>query len=808
MTEYGLRIADSPNTLAPAAAEPPSDTISLARLLTAAWRRRRAILVPTLVWFALGVAYLVTTPRSYVASSTLLLDADTNQVVERLAAMDDQTLSESAIENARLVIQSDTLARAVVDKLGLTGNDSFLHPPRSVLSNLVGGVVGVLRAPLNLLRQAPPSAARAAGASDGGESQLRDRVAQTLSGQIGVGRIGRSGAISVYYTSHDPVIAAAVVNAYAEAYIADVLNANFESTERTTEWLQTRLSDLEAAAASAAAEAESFRARNGLVSSDGRFMSEESVSQLNLDLGEAIVEAARSRALVEGYTAVAARGIEGLRSGASVDIDATVDPALAELQATLADAVADRNRIAASYGEDHPQAARLSAEIGTASERLFIGIQQRLQRATGELSVAEARVQALRDSLGIAMGDNAEAGAAQVELRALEQRAETLSLLYQTFLTKFQEIDQQKDFPISDVRILSAADVPLAADSPRASRVLAAVLVIGLFFGVALAAFREWGDRFLRTGDDITQSVGVPFLGYLPETSPAASRPGLRVWLSNALRRRRPPVPSAAVGLTDEVAFAEPDLQRRNNSIYMETLQYIRLRMEMLQTGDPRQPLILRHGRGEMDAAPVPRGILGITSLRPGEGKSMVSLNLATTLAASGASVLLIDADMRRPGLSLHLGLTEGPSLVDVAMGRTDWTDAIIASEPPSLDILPCVRPEGRGHVADLLASKPIRAMLKDVRQRYDHVLIDLAPLGPVVDARVIMRVIGHVLMVAEWGVTPRAMLRKAVESDPILAERLVGVVLNRVDMTAFEDYADRASVDAYLGQYGEYLCS
>ncbi len=806
MTEFGLRIADSPNSLSPvASAGQPGDTISLARLMSAGWRRRRAILVPVLVWLALGLAYLVTTPRSYVASSTLLLDADTNQVVERLAAIDDQTLSESAIENARLVIQSDALATAVVDKLGLTQNDSFLDPPRSALSVLVGGVVSVLRAPLNLMRQAAP----AADAADGGDAQLRGQVAQSLSTQIGVGRIGRSGAISVYYTSHDPVIAAAVVNAYAEAYIADVLDANFESTERTTTWLQTRLSDLEAAAAAAAAEAETFRTRNGLVSSDGRFMSEDSVSQLNLDLGEAIAEAARSRALVEGYTTVVARGIDGLQSGVSVDIDATVDPALAELQATLADTVADRNRVIASYGEDHPQAVRLTAEISTAAERLFIGIQQRLQRATGELSVAEARVQALRDSLGIAMGDNASAGAAQVELRALEQRSETLSMLYQTFLTRFQEIDQQKDFPISDVRILSAAEVPQAADSPRASRVLAAALIIGLFFGVMIAAFREWGDRFLRTGEDVTQATGAPFLGYLPETSPAPARqPDRRTRLTNAIRRRFLPKRPETPGRPDEMAFAEPDLLQRNNSIYMETLQYIRLRMDALQTGDPRQPLILRRGRDEVDAAPLPRGILGITSVRPGEGKSTVSLNLATTLAASGASVLLIDADMRRPGLSLHLGLTGGPALVDVAMGRADWADAIVTLDPPSLDVLPCIRPEGQGHVADLLASKPIRTMLKDARQRYDHVLIDLAPLGPVVDARIIMRAIGHVLMVAEWGVTPRAMLRKALDSDPILAERLVGVVLNRVDMTAFGDYADRASVDAYLNQYGEYLCS
>jgi polysaccharide biosynthesis transport protein len=773
--------------------------------LAVARRRRRAILVPLAAWLVLGLAYLATTPSTYVASSTLLLDAGANAVVEELAAMDSQALSEGAIENARLIIQSDSLATAVVDTLALHHNDTFLNPPRSLFSRISTGVTGLIRAPIRLLRQNTTSATKDTASPTDAETQLRDTVARNLSDRIGVQRIGRSGAISVFFTAHDPVIAAEIVNAYSEAYITDVLNANIESTERTTEWLQGRLSDLEDAAAAAAAEAETFRAKNGLVSADGRFMSEEAVSQLNSDLAEAIGDAARSRALAAGYEAVVARGIAGLRSGAPVGTDTIADPALEELQSNLADAVADLNRITTNFGSTHPQAQLLTAEIETAAKRLFVGVQQRLERARGELSVAEARVAALRDSLGQAVGDNAAAGTAQVELRALEQRAETLSLLYQTFLTRFQEIDQQRDFPISDVRILSSAEVPLAADGPRASRILATALVMGLFFGLALAAIQEWGERFLRTGEDVSGATGAPFLGYLPDTAAALPATGVLARVTQATRRLSAMArtgyfqPRAAPA---QVATAPP----QNGSIYAETLQNIRLGLDILQTSDRRQTLGRRRLRDEADAPPPGRGVIGVTSVRPGEGKSTVSLNLATTLAAGGASVLLIDGDMRSPGLSRHLGITSGPSLVDVALGQVAWTEVLWKADPPSLDVLPCVRPGGVGHVAELLAAKPIRTLFDEARHRYDHVVVDLAPLGPVVDARVLMRSLGHVLLVAEWGVTPKAMLRKAVAGDPILAERLLGVVLNRVDMTAFRDYVDRASVDAYLGEYGEYL--
>ncbi|MGL5008526.1 MAG: AAA family ATPase [Paracoccaceae bacterium] len=804
MTEFGLRIADSPNTLTPSPVT-QDDTVNLSHLLAAIRRRRRAILVPVAVLLVLGLVYLVTTPRTYVASSTLLLDAGANAVVEELVAMDSETLSEGAIENARLVIQSDTIATAVVSELELDRNEIFLNPPQSLFSRLADSVKALVRFPITLLRDAPPISASDPSTPEEVAAAEHGRIARGLSSEIGVQRIGRSGAISVYFASHDPTLAAEVVNAYAEAYIADVLNANLESTERTTEWLQRRLSELEDAAAEAAAEAEAFRAENGLVSSNGRFMSEEAVSELNADLAEAIAEAARSSALVEGYEAVVARGIEGLRSGAPVGTDTTTDPALEELQSGLADAVADLNRITANFGGDHPQALLLSAEIETAAERLFVGVQQRLERARGELSVAQARVTALRGSLGEAVGDNAAAGTAQVELRALEQRAETLSILYQTFLTRFQEIDQQRDFPISDVRILSAAEVPRDADGPRASQVLAVAVVIGLIIGITLAAIREWGDRFIRTSEDVTGLIGLPFLGYLPDTTVTPPQVGPVMQLMQRLRRLAGLTRSASAPADAGFAPDGPILPQ-NNSIYVETLQNIRLGMDILHASERRHVFSPRRPRDEAETAPVARGVLGITSVRPGEGKTTVALNLAGTLAANGSSVLLIDADMRRPGLSRFLGVTTGPSLVDVALGHIPWTDALHGADPPSLDILPSIRPGGFGHVAELLAAKPIRMLFEEARQHYDHVLVDLAPLGPVVDARVLMRSLGHVLLVTEWGVTPKAMLRNAIHGEPVLAERLLGVVINRVDMSSFRNYVDRSSVDAYLGEYGEYL--
>ncbi len=793
MTQIGLRIADSPNTL-PQPAE-GGDTVDLSRLLTAVRRRRAAILWPVALWVVLGAVYQLTTPKTYTASSTLLLDAGASAMVRELAAMESGTLPDVAIENARLVIRSDVLAADVAAQLALQENDSFLNPPQSLASELAGGVLGLVRLPLDAVRWVfRPSATGSQAEAD----LLQDRVIRELSGRIGVERLSRSGGVSVYFRSHDPALAAGIVNAYSDAYIADTLNAKFESTERTTEWLQGRLSDLESAAAEAAAAAETFRAENGLMSSDGRFMSEDSVSRLNLDLSEAIAEAATRRALVEGFEQAVARGVDGLLSGAQVGTGPTPDPALEELQSNLSSAVSNLNRITASFGADHPQAQLMAGEVDAAAERLFVGVQQRLERARGDYSVAQARVAALRESLGTAMGDTAASGSAQVQLRALEQRAETLSVLYQTFLTQFQEIDQQKDFPITDVRILSRAEVPQDADGPRASRVLAVTLVIGLIFGTIIAAILEWRDRFLRTGDDVTVSTGLRFIGYLPDMSEAVRKPflparvqKLREMVDQLVRRvlRTPPEDMPAAAL--------------NQAIYSETLQAVRLGLTAPQAGGRENGIDVRRAREITSSGS--RQVLGITSVRPGEGKSTLALDLASTLAASGTPVLLIDADMRRSGLSRGLGFTKGPSLVDVARGEVAWTKALRKCDLPSLDVLPCIWSHGLAHATELLASKQIQDLLSEARRKYAHIIIDLAPLGPVVDARVLFPALDQVLMVATWGTTPKTLLRSVVADDPALADRMLGVVLNRVDMVALRDYLDRTSIDAYVGDYSDY---
>jgi polysaccharide biosynthesis transport protein len=805
LKEFGLRFAEVPNVIVaqPSPAPEVGDTIDLRRLLGAARRQRRVFAFWILAALALGAAYLATTPPTYFAGTTVLVGDEANRAIEELASLESSAMTETALESAQEVIRSQQIALVVTEQLQLHRDPSFLNPPVSGASQLAGAVRAAIRAPINLLKPAGPAPTAMAT----GDAAARNAAVRSLQEGIDVTRIGRSSAFYIGFAAHDPVIATEVANAYAEAYVADILKANFDATEQTTEWLQVRLDELQDSAQQAAMDAERFRTENGLVASRGALVTEENVGQLNSDLAEAVTELARARALMETYDAALTGGPEGLIGESGLKISLPGDARLQLLQEALSSLIGRLAEVERDFGPDHEQAGVLRNQIAQQSQTLYGEMGRLAEAARGEFEVADARVAALRDSLGLAMDTNSAASEAQVQLRALEQRAQTLSMLYQTFLSRFQEMDQQKTFPISNVRILSAAEIPLSPYGPSTARVMALMLVMGLMAGFLTAGVREWRDRFLRTGDDVQVETGQRFLGYLPaiaagaeSAGPAAGTGQPRGWFA-WLMAQRPAQESQALQFRNKRGEAAPDrgqmrqaavrnmthVAQNPRSLFAETLRNIRFASDV-NKGDTA-------GR-----------VIGITSVRPGEGKSTIAANLATLLAASDDPVLLIDADPRNPGLSRRLHLTGYPGLVEAVMGKAPWRSMIRVQPDTGVHLLPCETPKLMSYSSELLGSAGMRALLADLREVFPTIILDMAPLGPVVDARVLVPMVDQVVLVATWGTTPRQLLRTALADDPAMAEKMLGVVLNKVDMSALGNYVPWASGETFYQDYGDYF--
>lgn len=800
-----VKFSDGPSDLR-APTQAGETTIDLSRLIKAMRRRRTAIILSVLFWSMLGLFYALTTPRYYDATAQVMLDSNISRTLQQVSSATDSSITDSAMESARLVIGSEEIVARVVDSLQLQNVPDFVDPPISMTSQILGYAIYYARMPMVWFRQfveertdldmtgaaAGPDTATAAPTEEEIAAIRRVDVITALQNTVSIYRIGRSSAFGISYRSTNPELAAAIVNAIADVYVSDVLNANFDATERMTTWMQTRLNILEADARAAAREAENFRSENGLVNNNNSTMSQDTVSALNADLSAAISSAAQARARVTALETVVDQGIDALvANGIPAGLPEIDSEEFRNNQSKLTNLVISFNRVKRSGTASSASIASWEMRVRNAAEQLFSAIRLQLEQARGEAALRAARVDALRDSLQQAVVNDAQVGSATVELRALEDRATTLSALYQNFLTRFQQIEQQNSFPVSNVRILNMAQVPRFAAGPSAKKALALCIVIGLIMGLIIAAIRERKDRFLYTSEQVTDEVGISFLGYLPEVPLSQA---MITWISKRYSGR----PKLRAEPAAEHAFAKrpggleridaPPSQslEKPRSAFTETLRNIRLSSQ----------IVGRRGKGR---------VIGVTSARPNEGKTYTSYNLATLIAAGGQSVMLIDADPHRCGLSRFFNIDAREGLLDVLSDERDWANVCKIVGETGVTILPGQVRAEFAYTQEMLASQAFSQLIREFTELYDVVLLDLAPMGAVSDVRAVIDDVDHLVLIAEWGKTSKQLLYKLVHADTRIADKILGVALNRVDFRRLQDYAGDGDKASYYYDYGSY---
>lgn len=632
---------------------------------------------------------------------------------------------------------------------------------------------------------APTAAIGAGPAAVGPVDPQKQLAARALQSAVDVYRDGRSTGITVEFTAHDPVTAASVANAYADAYLQDMLTANAAAVGQTTAWMRGRVEELRAQAQAAAADAERFSAENGLVGTrDGDLLTSQAVSELNSRLTEAVGDAARAEATLATYDAAVAGGVEGLMAGNSLTLGGEVSDALAARISNYNDVRARLQRVTATAGPGSAQAAGLRQTLNSTAQRLFVELQAQQQEARSAVIGAKARVEALQASLDEATGRNTAQAANLVKLDALKKEAATLSELYQATLTKAQEIEQQRSFPVTNARILSYAQPPLEPSGPSTLRAMVFMMVLGLMLGIIRAVRNEARERFLRTGADVTEHSPLRFLGHLPPLPrsrgqaapvasaaappPLAAAPMAGETLPVVSRRRYPmirlPVP----------VLAHPD------SVYAETLRHIQLAAGTRHAGVP---------------------VIGVTSFHPYADRSKVALNLAGQVGVGRESVLLIDADSRARTLSRITELEHRAGLSEVLTGTSDrdWHDLLVTIEGTNIAVLPCGLEAG-GRADDLSDADAWSRILHEARTQFSAVVVDVPPLYPVAQGRSMLHDLPQFLIVAEWGRTPREMPEVALANDPELEARCLGVVFDRVNPARLRRYLPHGSAELYLG--------
>jgi succinoglycan biosynthesis transport protein ExoP len=197
--------------------------------------------------------------------------------------------------------------------------------------------------------------------------------------------------------------------------------------------------------------------------------------------------------------------------------------------------------------------------------------------------------------------------------------------------------------------------------------------------------------------------------------------------------------------------------------------------------------------------------VIGVISVLPGEGKSTVAANLAGLLAANGAKTLLIDGDLRNPGLSRGLGMEAEQGLMEAVVNGQAWQSVGKIDRQTKLAIIPAVSRGHFSHTSELLSSAGMRRFIDNAKETFEYIVVDLPPLGPVVDAKAFAPLVDGFVLVTEWGRTPRAMVRSMLESEPYVANKIIGAVLNKVDLKKLAKYGSFGGSEKFFDKYSTY---
>jgi capsular exopolysaccharide synthesis family protein len=569
-----------------------------------------------------------------------------------------------------------------------------------------------------------------------------------LQGAMTVERTGLGTIFSISITSVDPTRAAMLANAIASGYVVEKLDARFDAAKSASAWLSDRLVDLRKQLRDSEEAVAQFRSDHGLVQSGSNItLNQQQLADFNAKLIEARNDLAQKKARVDLLRSIKEKGgniqsLPNLPSSSALQALHTQDAAASQKEADLV----------ARYSDRHPLVVNSRAERRDIQRAITAEMQQLGANVQNEYELAKSRVDALEGSLRDATGQSGTEDKTAITLRELERTAAVNKSLFENFLQKAKITQEQSTFDARDARVITPAEPPSAPSSPKRLREIATALFIGLLLGVGGA----WAKEKLMTGfltpRQIEEMLGLPLLASVA----SMTRSDLTI---NGKATKLPLFPAAM------------PLSR-----FSEAMRMLRSGILMTDVDDPPK-------------------VIQVTSAVPSEGKTTIALSLAVSAATSGLKVLFIDADLRHPSASHFLGLQKQPGLVDMLSGQIDMRNAIKYREDSKLWTLSA---GGKTqNPADILASERMKTFISVCKQSFDVVVIDSAPIGPVIDSLIVSNLVDKVVFVVRWASTARELVQQSVQRFPG-HRKVAGIIFNQVNERLARKYGKHAN--AYYG--------
>jgi polysaccharide biosynthesis transport protein len=562
----------------------------------------------------------------------------------------------------------------------------------------------------------------------------RSRAIGNVLGNLTVKRDGLSYAISISYESTSPTLAAQIVNTIAQTYVAGQVGTKSGATKRASRFLEGRLQQMRGQVLAAEKAVADFREAHSLFAvSNLSTVSQDELSNLSTQLAQAKAENAAAQARLSTARAQLARGRSGEELGEALD-----SPVVSQLRAQRAEIGREVASLEKRYGPLHPDLQRAQKAQANTDAQIAAEVRRIVANTSIQANIASQRAASLQGSIGRAEGKLAADNNASVRLNELERNAESARTLYRSFLDRYRQTVAQEGLEQSDSYIVAAARVPAVPSAPNALLYAAAALVGGIGVAALAVLLLQLLERGLETSDAIERRLGLPVLASIPDAATLSEyrKGGLPAPpMELVLQRPQSLLAEAFRSLRTSIQFATPDQQHR---------------------------------------------VIAIASSVPGEGKTTTAICLARTAAAAGIRTLLIDCDPRRRATSRQFGGKVKAGLNEVLAGSVPIDQVLVQDTASGAWLLP-----QRIDAAELTLTEGGRfaALLAQLRDRFDLILLDTAPVLAIDEARVVASLADGVVFLLRWRKTAAKAAEIALNRLADVDANVIGVALTQVNV-------------------------
>lgn len=679
--------------------EPRREVLRLLRMVRRNWPIIASCALGAL---ALGILFVAVVEPSYRSTVHILLDQSRTGEASESASLSQGSNIDEYIATQVAIFQSDVIIGRVAQSLSLDGEGNL---------------------------QLEPGPGARLEAIDGSNDAIP--VFNALRRAISVYRLDRSFVIEVAANSPDPAVSQFIADTVGSAYIADQTESYAQSLSQAGNWLEERIESLRRQSLEAAEAVEDFRIQSGIRATDGQLISDQQLTGLSNQFVLAEANVARLQSRYDVYNAAIESGdiatLSGLLTSAAEGETTYAGSAAGDyLSAT------ERERaISATFGEDNAQLPAIRAEAERLSGRVLVEARGRLAAYGNELQAARAQLNELEGSMGSAVTRSQSSNLPLVQLRSLEQRANSLQSIYQTYLQRYQETLQRQSLPLNGARAISGAEQASRPVFPNSKIVLAFSLLLGLGLGAAASIGREFFDNSLRTTDDLKR-IGLETIGYAPAD---------------------PATPAARI-------------------------QSDRLRRALLSSIHPG------HGRGPLFVAFVSR--------KADEGSDRLTVLLAETLADEGYSTAILDLSKgeERGPPARRFGLPwfrHGPA---VSLKPSAPKPSL-----PEPSRTPVPRIAGSFQTLWQMKARTKERSVPDNLSAHDVVMVDLPSLSSAVELATVAETMDVIIIAVEWGRSDADAVREMIGGSLVLQSKIKGAVLTNVDLRRHGRYEARSGL-------------